>query len=108
MSLPDNIFLGSIPNNSAVIVDRNFDLQQELLCHSALQSSCTTGEWLGLGPQSYESCNEGPGANTSYEFVRMDLRNVNESDKRVYTCAIQDEDLQKQQLFVGVYQSGEN
>lgn len=107
VSLPDNIFLGFIANNSAVIFDSESDQKQELHCHSALQSGCT-GEWLGLTPPSSESCddnNGGSGVGMSYKSIKLDLGSL--SEEGVYTCAIQDEAMQEQRLYIGVYQSGE-
>lgn len=121
MSLPDDVFLGSVPNNSAVIYHRESERPQKLLCHSALQSSCT-GQWLGLGDTASHSCEGdgmeegeeeeeggsgergGSGAGVSFGSVGLDLGMVAEDG--VYVCSIQDEDRQEQKLYVGLYQSG--
>lgn len=108
VSLSDQVFLGSVPNNSAVIVNNESENDQELLCHSALQSSCS-GEWSSLTLPALQNCTEGDeasGTSTSYESVRLHLGSP--LDEGLYTCGIQDEVLQEQELYVGVYNSGKH
>lgn len=110
LSLPDRIFLGSLPNNSAVVFNREESRKpQELLCHSALPSNSCAGEWLGVNntPPS-ERCSGGRASSlledAVFSSVKLDLHTV--SEEGVYTCIIDDEDQMEQRHYVGIYHNG--
>lgn len=106
MSLPDNFFLGSIPNNSAVIFQPG--MPQEVICHSAHRSSCAAGHWMSVGSNTdLGSCdNRGSEVEVAtFNSLRLDLNEA--SEQGVYSCVVYDEREVEQKLFVGVYHSGE-
>lgn len=103
MSLPDNFFLGTLPNNSAVVVLNNTRNAQEIICHSASKSNCIT-QWVGPAG-SLSRCSE----QISDELVVFNSArlNLNEITKEgLYTCITEDENSQEQKLYIGIYKSG--
>ena len=103
MSLPGTIFLGSLPNNSAVILSNEGNKSQEVICHSAQKSSCP-GRWLDLDKSIHEDCDVMESEVVAFNSVRLDLNSV--SDKGVVACVTEDENGEEQRLYLGVYMSG--
>ncbi len=101
MSLPDRFFLGNLPNNSAVVFSQQEHTEQQVICHSALKSSCAAGQWINSQGQPVGSCNH---TESAFNSVRLDVGQV--SEEGVYSCVIQDEMGVQQKLILGVYQSG--
>ncbi len=97
--MPDNFFLGTLPNNSAVVFNSG-GMPQAVLCHSGLRSN-GTGQWM-----SPVAMYEGDGNDfmAEFNFVKLDLKNG--TVEGIYTCIIEDENEQEQKLYIGAYQSG--
>ena len=129
MSLALDLFLGSVPNNSAVVVkmrnnelkDVGNDIPQELLCQSALLRTNTNcnARWLNPSNSPVGQCvsqsDSGIGEMGErvseqdnvlvFNLLRMDLEAAN-LEEGVYTCIIEDENRVEQNLHVGIYQDG--
>jgi hypothetical protein len=99
ISLPDNIFLGSIPNNSAVVYEEG--MLQEVFCHSARKSSCVSGQWIGTSDLE-ANCEDSEGV--TFDHVAFNLSTV--SNYGIHSCVIADERGVEQSLFIGIYNSG--
>ena len=119
MSLPQHLFLGSVSNNSAIVVVQEQQLvankagavgngiPQHLLCQSALLgigSNCGA-HWLDPSNSSVgQYVRERDSEKTMFNSVRLDL-DVGMAEG-MYTCLLKDEKQVEQKLYVGVYQDG--
>ena len=99
--MPDDVFLGTIPNNSAVILDQQEAvLSGEVICHSALKSNCI-GQWNNATEPLASHCPDSPGV---FSSVALNLSTITEEG--IYSCVVQDEEMKNQELFIGFYHSG--
>ncbi len=99
------MFLGSLLNNSAIILSSEENKTQEVICHSALKSSCP-GQWLDHPEAAPEDCAERESTEMTFNSVVLDLNSV--SLEGMLVCVIEDENREAQKLFLGVYLSGKN
>lgn len=111
LSLPDDIFLGTIPNNSAVILDQQEGVASggEVICHSALKSDCI-GKWTNATQSLTRSIRD---CTTDDRLVReadvfssvvLDLGTITEEG--MYSCVVRDEKMESHELLIGFYHSG--
>ena len=130
MSLYQGIFQGTVPNNSIVVVQQHEGVPQEVLCQSGLLKTSMnrftncSAKWLSPTSSAVGKCarslhdvenemervSEGTSNNVSemetvFNSVRVDFDSA-DFEEGVYSCKIQDENLEENQLFVGVYRSG--
>ena len=103
ISLPGHVFLGSLQNNSVVVVDsQEQNRTQEVFCHSALKSSCP-GQWLDRPEATPEVCSESGSRAMAFNSVKLDLTSVVEG---LLVCVTEDRNREVQRLYLGVYLSG--
>ena len=134
MSLYQGIFQGEVANNSVVVVQSHDGAPRELLCQSGLMKTsvnkfvnCSANWWspsttaVGQCARNLQDAEkevdgmmdtEADSSNSTvtdveftYNSVRVDFSDGNFEDG-LYSCTIQDENLEHWLLTVGVFKSG--
>lgn len=110
----DQLFLGSVRNNTAVVVE----VPTTLVCQSALRTSCSQGIWIDpngiqvghdrTSMDVLQSCSESN--RTMYEHAILNLHTptINSNNSGLYTCIIQDEQRIERRVYIGVYSTLQN
>lgn len=105
IALSDSTFLGSVPNNSAVVFDHLQSVPQQVICHSSTVPSCQNNQhqyqWLGVDRVTVLGSNDCSNGTFHSTILKID----NLSKEGIYNCEVLDEHGMMRRLFVGIYRS---